>query len=144
MVDGVKMEVNRREVPLYVSACMFLFQSVSVWCVCVCVCVWSIWIFILTLLDPILSFFFSPELEHSSHSPLAISFLSLSQSLCAFGLTGKPCVAGETQARRVSVPGEAGPYRACLPNDKSLPKAQLEPEWGWCMNLMNTHFLEAC
>lgn len=90
------MELDRREVPLYVS--VFL-QSVNV--------------FVDTFFTVNISSHFKKNpvpCLYSSLSLQAIPLLSLSpDSPSVHWLTGKPCATGETQARRVSVPGEARP-----------------------------------
>ena len=92
------MEVNRREVPLYVSARMFLLLScVSGLVQGVCLGIFRVWLdTYMKSLEQFTTFrptsvIFSPELEHSSFSLLpslssllALSLLSVQQ------LTGKP------------------------------------------------------
>lgn len=95
------MEVNPREVPLYVSD-YILSLSVHLRCV------GNVFFCLIRLAQQKL-----PSLQPS------LSSLS-ADSPSVRWLTSKPCVAGETQASRVSVPGEARLLHSRSPHGKGF------------------------
>lgn len=110
------MEVDRREVPLYVSASMF-FSA------------WDSWWDIFTL-----------ERGPSISDPRAVSNpaicpsgapLLLSLSFSVWG-SSEPCVADETQARRVLVSGESGRHTARRESYHSEGAGQTESVCALC------------
>lgn len=127
------MEVNRREVPLYVSAYVSCSKCLMCWWSSrICFgCGWVNSEEQSPIFRPDSKLFFLTGIRALQSFPPAFPLLSLTpDSPSVQWLTGKPCVAGETQARRVSVPGEARPYTACSPKDKALWKHGFHSELG--------------